>query len=85
MIFLTSTFHIDFPDSFAGPGMKGGPYKLLKSIRVWRSFIGDEGAAAIAEVLRLGGAEVQITYLELFGENRSHERKISICFPYVYF
>lgn len=51
----------------SGPGMKGGPYKLLKSIRVWRSYVGDEGAAAIAEVLRLGGAEVQITYLELFG------------------
>ena len=52
----------------SGPGMKGGPYKLLKSIRVWKSYIGDEGAAAIAEVLRLGGAEVQLTYLELFDD-----------------
>ena len=52
----------------SGPGMKGGPYKLLKSIRIWRSYIGDEGAAAIAEVLRLGGAEVQLTYLELFDD-----------------
>ena len=51
-----------------GPGMKGGPYKLLKSIRIWRSYIGDEGAAAIAEVLRLGGAEVQLNYLELFDD-----------------
>ena len=52
----------------SGPGMKGGPYKLLKSIRIWRSYIGDEGAAAVAEVLRLGGAEVQLTYLELFDD-----------------
>eukprot|EP00607_Mallomonas_marina_P008643 CAMPEP_0182423638 /NCGR_PEP_ID=MMETSP1167-20130531/9711_1 /TAXON_ID=2988 /ORGANISM="Mallomonas Sp, Strain CCMP3275" /LENGTH=330 /DNA_ID=CAMNT_0024602809 /DNA_START=71 /DNA_END=1063 /DNA_ORIENTATION=- len=49
----------------SGPSMKGGPYKLLKYIRIWRSQIGDDGAAAIAEVLRLGGADVQIQYLEL--------------------
>jgi hypothetical protein len=30
-----------------GPGMKGGPYKLLKSLRIWKSNIGDEGATAI--------------------------------------
>ena len=30
-----------------GPGMKGGPYKLLKSLRIWKSNIGDDGAAAI--------------------------------------
>eukprot|EP01041_Mallomonas_annulata_P001121 gene1121-2181_t len=52
-----------------GPSMKGGPYKLLKSIRIWRSQIGDDGAASIAEVLRLGGAEVQIAYLELMDDN----------------
>jgi hypothetical protein len=34
----------------SGPGMKGGPYKLLKSIRIWRSNIGDDGAAAIVSV-----------------------------------
>jgi hypothetical protein len=28
-------------------GMKGGPYKLLKSLRIWRSGIGDEGTNAI--------------------------------------
>jgi hypothetical protein len=28
-------------------GMKGGPYKLLKHLRIWKSKIGDEGAIAI--------------------------------------
>jgi hypothetical protein len=31
----------------SGQGMKGGPYKLLKFIRIWRSNICDDGAAAI--------------------------------------
>lgn len=31
----------------SGPGMKGGPFKLLKSIRIWRSNVGDDGAASI--------------------------------------
>lgn len=31
----------------AGPGMKGGPYKLLKSLRLWKCHIGDDGAASI--------------------------------------
>jgi hypothetical protein len=53
----------------SGPGMKGGPYKLLRSIRIWRSNISDDGAAAIAEVLRLGGIDVQIQYLELLDNN----------------
>jgi len=52
-----------------GPGMKGGPYKLLESIRIWRSNIGDDGAASVAEILRLGGAEVKISYLELLDNN----------------
>ena len=30
-----------------GQGMKGGPYKLLKSLRIWKSNVGDDGAAAI--------------------------------------
>ena len=34
-----------------GPGMKGGPYKLLTSLRLWKANIGDEGAQAVAEVL----------------------------------
>lgn len=53
----------------SGPGMKGGPYKLIKSIRIWRSNIADDGAAAIAEVLRLGGIDVQIQFLELLDNN----------------
>lgn len=68
----------------SGQGMKGGPYKLLKFIRIWRSNICDDGAAAIvifiqflkflnfsiqAEVLRLGGVDVQIQYLELLDNN----------------
>lgn len=47
-----------------GTGMKGGPYKLLKFLRIWKSKIGDEGVASIAEVLRLGGADVKLVYLE---------------------
>jgi hypothetical protein len=31
----------------SGAGMKGGPYKLLKSLRIWRSNCSDDGAAAI--------------------------------------
>mmetsp|Transcript_11018 Transcript_11018/g.18485 ORF Transcript_11018/g.18485 Transcript_11018/m.18485 type:complete len:341 (+) Transcript_11018:53-1075(+) len=50
----------------SGPGMKGGPYKLLNSIRMWRSNCSDDGVSAIAEVLRLGGADVKIAFLELF-------------------
>lgn len=53
----------------AGPGMKGGPYKLLKSIRLWRTNCGDDGANAISEILRLGGAEIPLVYLELLDNN----------------
>eukprot|EP01035_Chromulina_nebulosa_P024512 gene24512-31919_t len=52
-----------------GPGMKGGPYKLLKYIRLWRANCSDDGASAIAEVLRLGGADVRLLYLELLDCN----------------
>ena len=31
----------------SGPGMKDGPYKLLKSLRIWHSNIGDEGVTCI--------------------------------------
>jgi hypothetical protein len=30
-----------------GPSMKGGPYKLLSSLRLWKANIGDDGAASI--------------------------------------
>ena len=35
-----------------GPGMKGGPYKLLKYIRLWRANCNDDGASAIVRILR---------------------------------
>ncbi len=31
----------------SGPGMKGGPYKLLSSLRLWKGNIGDDGAASV--------------------------------------
>jgi hypothetical protein len=31
----------------SGPGMKGGPYKKLASIRMWRANTSDDGASAI--------------------------------------
>lgn len=49
--------------------MRGGPYRLIKSLRLWRAQCGDEGARSIAEVLRLGGAEVKLEYVELFDDN----------------
>lgn len=52
-----------------GQDMRGGPYRLIRSLRLWRARCGDEGARSIAEVLRLGGAEVQLEYLELFDDN----------------
>lgn len=30
-----------------GAGMKGGPYKLLNSLRMWRANASDDGVAAI--------------------------------------
>jgi hypothetical protein len=35
----------------SGLGMKGGPYKLLNSIRIWKSNCADDGAAAIVSFL----------------------------------
>ena len=49
----------------SGTGMNGAQCKLVKSLRLWRSNVSDDGAACIAELLRLGGAEVAISYLEL--------------------
>ena len=50
-------------------GMSGAPCKLVKSVRIWRSDVNDDGAACLAELLRLGGAEVAISYLELLDNN----------------
>lgn len=52
-----------------GQGMANTPCKLFKSLRLWRVDIRDDGAACIAELLRLGGAEVTIVYLELLDNN----------------
>lgn len=30
-----------------GTGMKGGPYKLIDSLRIWRGNCGDDGVSAI--------------------------------------
>jgi hypothetical protein len=35
----------------SAPGMKGGPYRLLKSLRIWKSNIDDDGASAIVSKL----------------------------------
>ena len=40
-------------------------YKTLQELRIWGAEIGDDGASSIAELLRLGGAEIQLQYLEL--------------------
>ena len=41
-------------------------YKQLQELRIWGSNIGDDGALSLSELLRLGGAELQLAYLELF-------------------
>lgn len=48
-----------------GPEMKTGPFRCIEKIRVWGGKIGDDGAESLAELLRLGGGEVKLTYLEL--------------------
>lgn len=52
-----------------GQGMVNVPCRLVRSLRLWRVAVGDDGAACVAEVLRLGGAEVPIAYLELLDNN----------------
>lgn len=52
-----------------GPGMVNAPCRLIKFIRMWRCNINDDGVACLAELLRLGGAEVPISYLELLDNN----------------
>jgi hypothetical protein len=59
---------------FGGGGGGGG--QAVKAIRMWHSAVGDDGACALAELLRLGGADVTIEYLEVRGRRRS---KRSVC------
>eukprot|EP00619_Florenciella_sp_RCC1007_P006609 CAMPEP_0205916528 /NCGR_PEP_ID=MMETSP1325-20131115/8563_1 /ASSEMBLY_ACC=CAM_ASM_000708 /TAXON_ID=236786 /ORGANISM="Florenciella sp., Strain RCC1007" /LENGTH=341 /DNA_ID=CAMNT_0053283819 /DNA_START=113 /DNA_END=1135 /DNA_ORIENTATION=+ len=44
-------------------------FKPVKSLRIWWSNIGDEGCKPLADLLRLGGAQIQINYLELWDNN----------------
>ena len=44
-------------------------YTALQELRIWKDSIGDDGTMAIAEILRLGGAELQLSYLELINNN----------------
>lgn len=37
-----------------GKGMKGPPYKLLKSLRLWAVNTGDDGAAAMVSIAMYG-------------------------------
>jgi hypothetical protein len=48
-----------------GPQMTGGPYKLMESMRFWNMPLRGDGISSLAEVLRLGGAEIKLSYLEL--------------------
>jgi len=43
----------------------GNGNNSLKELRVWRVHVGEEGCFSVAELLRLGGAELRIDFLEL--------------------
>jgi hypothetical protein len=45
-------------------GLAPGPYYKLKTLRIWRCNIGDDGAVAVAEFLK-GGGNVNVSFLEL--------------------
>lgn len=46
-------------------GESAGPYKLMQSLSFWRNNGRDEGAAAVAELLRQGKDSVPITHVQL--------------------
>ena len=52
-----------------GPGMSGAVFKMAKNFRFWRQACGCDGAACLAEILRLGGAELPMAYLEMLDCN----------------
>ena len=37
------------------PDLKGGQFRQLKTLRIWRCAIGDDGAVCVAELMKLGG------------------------------
>ena len=51
------------------PGMSGAVFKMCKNFRFWRMDCSDDGAACLAEILRLGGAELPMAYLEMLDCN----------------
>lgn len=53
-------------------------YKLLKSMRFWRVNVEDEGVNAISELLRLGGSDVKLSYLELLDNNLTYRSGMSL-------
>mmetsp|Transcript_3578 Transcript_3578/g.3935 ORF Transcript_3578/g.3935 Transcript_3578/m.3935 type:complete len:366 (+) Transcript_3578:240-1337(+) len=67
-----------------GAGMPNLPdgkpvlYTALKELRIWNGKIGNSGASAIAEILRLGGSELQLNFLELMGGRISHHGALDI-------
>lgn len=49
-----------------GPNFHTGAYKQLQSIRLWKCFVGDDGAASLAQLLIQGADQMMmISYLEL--------------------
>lgn len=52
-----------------GPGLVGGPFKVLQTIRIWRCNIGDDGAVAIADYLVKGGVDIAVSFVELMDNN----------------
>jgi len=50
----------------SGAGMKGGPYKLLNSLRMWRANCSDDGAAAIVSRLLFATVPSHSNLLESF-------------------
>ncbi|KAJ8606000.1 hypothetical protein CTAYLR_010125 [Chrysophaeum taylorii] len=53
----------------SGQGMVNAQCRVVKILRFWRVNVNNDGAACIAELLRLGGAEIAITFLELLDNN----------------
>jgi hypothetical protein len=50
-------------------GLLGGPFRVLKTLRIWRCNIGDDGAVAIADYLVKGGGDIAVSYVELMDNN----------------
>jgi len=53
------------------PELKGGQFRQLKTLRIWRCAIGDDGAVCVAELIKLGGgaAPMALSYVDLM-DNR---------------